>query len=168
MDSSFTHIRPRFLFAVPYKKQEVLDRIAKLLEQTPDYVEGQIVDNHIILDIVGKELHFWSPHLNFRVEEDEDSPNVSVVLGHIGPRPTVWTLFVFFYFVIGIIGFIITSNGVSKYLMDGSFHYTLLGLPIAAIIMLSAFKAGKMGERLGASQIEQLKQFIRDALNMGK
>lgn len=138
-------------------------RVAKMLESPPANIQGEIVDNHIILDIVGEDVHYWSPHLNFRVEEDEDNPAHCRLLGLIGPKPGVWTLFMFIYFVIGVIGFAFSSYGISVWML-GKYTLYVWGFPIALLIMLSAYKVGKYGEQLGKDQMEDLKAFIRDAI----
>ncbi|MBI1307178.1 MAG: hypothetical protein GC181_11300 [Bacteroidetes bacterium] len=130
-------------------------------------VVGKIVDNQIILDIPEKIRHYWSPQLNFRVEQDYDNPEHSVVRGLIGPRPGVWTMFMFIYFSIGVSGFILSVYGISHWML-GEHNIWVYALPVAALIMATAYKAGKYGESLGADQIEILKQFVRDALNMKK
>ena len=142
-----------------------MDRLRQLVAETPKQIRGSIIDNHIILDIVGEELHYWSPQLNFRVEPSEEDENQTTISGLIGPRPAVWTLFVFIYFSVGTLGFFISSYGVSKWML-GEFSYTLFAFPIAILFMLTAYRAGKYGEQLGADQIEMLKQFIRDAINI--
>lgn len=140
-----------------------MDRLGALIANTPPHISGKIIDSHIILDIVGEEAHYWSPQLNFRVEEDEQMQNHSVVSGLIGPRPEVWTLFMFVYFSVGILGFFISSYGVSKYIL-GEYSPFILALPIAILFMLTAYRAGKYGEQLGADQIEELKQIVRAAI----
>jgi hypothetical protein len=139
-----------------------MERLSRMVKNTPDHISGKIIDHHIILDIVGKEAHYWSPQLNFRIEADEDDQTKSVVSGLIGPKPNVWTLFVFFYFSIGIIGFFLSSYGISKYMLD-DYSHLIWAFPLALLFMLSAYMAGKYGEQLGADQIEMLKQFIREA-----
>lgn len=134
-----------------------------LIEQSPDNISGKIIDNHVILNIIGEEAHYWSPQLNFRVEQDEQIQNHSVVSGLIGPKPEVWTLFMFVYFSVGILGFFISSYGVSKLIL-GTYSPFLLAFPIAILFMLTAYQAGKYGEQLGADQIELLKQFVREAI----
>lgn len=136
-----------------------------MLDNAPDNVNGKIIGNHIILDIVGDDVHYWSPQLNFRVEQDEEDEEQAIIAGLIGPRPGVWTLFVFIYFSIGITGFFIGSYGLSKWYL-GDYTHWVLAFPLAFIFMLTAYAAGKYGERLGADQIEMLKQFVRDALNI--
>lgn len=134
-----------------------------MLKNPPKELKGEIIGDHIILDIKQESQHYWSPQLNFRVEEHESDANKSVVSGLIGPKPSVWTMFVFIYFVIGVVGFLISSIGVSR-LMLGEYSAFLLAIPVAILLMLSAYRVGKYGESLAADQIEILKQFIRDAI----
>ena len=141
----------------------MLERIKELLAATPPHITGKTVGHHVILDIVGEEVHYWSPQLNFRVEDDEDAPGRAIVAGLIGPRPAVWTLFMFVYFSIGVIGFFLTSYGISRYMVEDS-SLAIYGLPLAAIIMLTAYQAGRFGERLGSDQVDMLKQFVREAV----
>lgn len=115
------------------------------------------------MDIVGEEVHYWSPQLNFRVEKEDDGEERTVIAGIIGPRPNVWTLFMFVYFSIGIAGFFITSYGISRYML-GEYSHALWGLPLAAIIMATAYQAGKFGEKLGAEQVDYLKGFVSKAV----
>lgn len=163
MDSSITHIRPRFRFHVRCTPAEVMARVRKLLADSPPHVTGRIIGDHIILDIVGEEVHFWSPQLNFRVEESEEEEGSTLIAGLIGPRPSVWTLFMFVYFTVGIAGFFITSYGISRY-MVGEYSWAIWGLPVAALFMLTAYQAGKFGEKLGAEQVDLLKHFVREAV----
>lgn len=137
-----------------------------LLAEAPANIQAKVIGNHVILDIVGEDVHFWSPQLNFRIEENEEISGSTTVAGLIGPRPNVWTLFMFVYFSVGIAGFFISTYGISRY-MVGEFSYTIWGLPLAGLFMLTAYQAGKFGERLGADQVELLKQFVRDSVTEG-
>ncbi|MFT5998986.1 MAG: hypothetical protein ACI81P_001442 [Neolewinella sp.] len=163
MDTSITHIRPRFKFRVSDSPEEVMAHIRTLLATTPAGINGKIVGDQIVLDITGEDVHYWSPQLDFRVEEDEDLKDTTIIAGLIGPRPAVWTLFMFICFSIGFIGFFATSYGISRYMVE-DFSLAIWGLPVAVLIMLTAYQAGKFGERLGAHQVEVLKQFVREAV----
>lgn len=163
IDASITHIRPRFKFRVSGAADDILRRIEELLANTPPQISGKIIGHHVILDVIGEAVHFWSPQLNFRVEQDEDAPEQVVIAGLIGPRPAVWTLFMFVYFSIGIAGFFATSYGISRY-MVGESSLTIYGLPVAILMMLTAYLAGKFGERLGEDQVKMLQDFVRAAV----
>ena len=165
IDHSITHIRPRFEFIVPSPKAEVIEKIRKVLDNSPPHIIGNISRDHIILDISQEEVHYWSPQLNFRVEDIEDEVGKSKIAGLIGPRPNVWTLFVFIYFSVGIISFFITSYGMSKYML-GDYTHLVWAFPLGIIFMLTAYKAGKMGEKLGHDQTEMFKDFLRKVLKV--
>ena len=158
-------VRPRFELNVKWSKEEPLSRISDRLKKSKDGIEGVIVDNHVILDIPEKYRHFWSPQMNFRFVKENDNSTDTIVRGIIGPRPAVWTLFVFFYFAIGVIGFLISSYGLSKWSL-GSYSHTIWAFPISILIMLTAYFAGKFGERLGQDQVMVLKQFVGETLSL--
>lgn len=69
----------------------------------------------------------------------------------------------FIYFSVGMAGFVISSYGISNWML-GTFSYTLFAFPLAILFMMTAYRAGKYGESLGSDQIELLKQFVRDAI----
>ena len=163
MDSSITHIRPRFRFIRTLPSDQIKEKLVKALEESPAHISGRITGTHITIDIVGKERHFWSPHLDFRIEPDEDDPDKTVIAGLIGPSPAVWTLFMFIYFGLALIGFVLFSYGVSNWMM-GKITFFLWALPITILFMTTAYKAGKYGEQLGADQIEELKEIIRNSI----
>ena len=140
--------------------------VRKLLAAAPAGIRGKIVGDHVILDVVGEDVHYWSPQLNFRVEESEEAAGQTLIAGLIGPRPAVWTLFMFVYFSIGIAGFFVTSYGISRY-MVGEYSWAIWGLPLAALAMVTAYQAGKFGERLAAEQVDRLRHFVREAVGTG-
>ncbi len=142
-----------------------MENIRNLFPKYERNIIGKIVDNHIILDIVGDDVHYWSPRLNFRVEIDEEKEDHSIIAGLIGPRPAVWTMFMFIYFSVGILGFFISSFGVSKLLLGEYSHY-LLAFPIAIAFMFTAYSVGKYGERLAKDQMDLFREFIREVLSM--
>jgi hypothetical protein len=163
IDSSITHIRPRFKLIVAQSQDKVMANIREMLAKKPAHIQGHIIDHHVILDIVGEEVHYWSPQLNFRIEKDEDKLEQTIVAGLIGPRPGVWTLFVFIYFAIALAGFVLFSIGMSKWLLGGYSHM-IWALPVAVLAMLSAYRVGKYGESLAEQQTEILKGFVREAI----
>lgn len=158
------HIRPHFRLAVPFSKEVVMDNFREKVNRSSGNIIGTIVDNHIILDIAQQDVHYWSPQVNFRVEERPQDNQQSLLIGIIGPRPKVWTLFMFIYFAIGIIGFFISSFRVARMMM-GEYSLLIWAFPIAVLLMLTAFIVGKFGESLGSEQVDSLKRFISEAVD---
>lgn len=140
-----------------------MERITHLLQSPPSGVKGKVVNNHIMLDIIGKDVHYWSPQLSFRVEAAIEGQEQSVISGLVGPRPEVWTMFMFIYFTIGVLGFFASSYGIIQWTL-GNYSHLVLVLPLTIILLLTAYGVGKYGESLAKEQIEILKQFLRNAL----
>lgn len=114
----------------------------------------------MIIDIATEFVHYWSPQLNMRVESITEDSKRSIIAGLIGPRPNVWTLFMFIYFSLGTVGFVLGSIGVSRLLL-GSYSHFLWAFPIAILFMLSAYLTSKKGEKLASEQTEVIKNFVR-------
>ncbi|MDP5120284.1 MAG: hypothetical protein NWQ46_01715 [Spirosomaceae bacterium] len=136
-----------------------------MLQKSSGKLKGKIVDNHVVLDITGDAVHYWSPQLSFRIEPDFSHEHSSVISGIIGPRPGVWTLFSFIYFFLGTVGFFVGSYGASN-VMLGKESLLIWAFPVAILFMLSAFLTSKYGERLAKDQTEILKDFVREAVQV--
>jgi hypothetical protein len=121
------------------------------------------MQNHVILDITGPEAHYWSPHFSFRIEEDEENENQSIIYGHIGPKPTVWTLFRFIYIAIGVSGFFLTSYAGAQMSL-GQPSWMIWAFPVSIVVMSTAYGTSKYGQSLGKGQIKEMKDYLNRAL----
>lgn len=158
--SSITHIRPRFKIEVDKQSEALIEKAKELLLDLPEGIVAKNRKHHFVLDVSEKAANYWSPQLQFRIEQHRDEPAKSIILGLVGPRPRVWTLFMFIYFSVGTTGVLLTLYGLSKQTL-GEENGFVWALPMAIIFMLTAYKAGKIGERLGEKQVEQLKDVVR-------
>lgn len=161
-DQSITHIRPRFRFTLSLSEKEVHQRISQQKDKD-DYLIVRTEGDQYKLDIPIKDRHYWTPQMSFRVEKDWDDPAKTEVRGLIGPRPAVWTMFTLIYLAIGTLGFSLSFWGLSKWML-GEFSQWVWAFPISLLIMLTAYRAGKYGEKLGHDQMEVLKDFLRASL----
>lgn len=156
------HVRPRFRFTVPYATKPLVEHLRKKFLSKEHKFPTKVVGNYFTLDVPDHISHFWSPRVSFEIEVDEEDPNKSLVRGLIGPKPNVWTMFMFIYFGIGVVGLFGSLYGLSKVTLGESSLY-VWAFPVALLIMSTAYFASKSGERLGAEQIELLKTFFRDS-----
>jgi hypothetical protein len=155
-----SHIRPRFTYLLEKDRSAVEQRIQEVAAGSG--LRVTTVDHHIIVDIPIQERHFWSPQLHFRLEQEGNQVRVH---GLMGPRPAVWTGFMFFYFSMGIAGAIATTWGLAHWMLNG-YSPMIWGLPVAFVIMATAYGAGRVGESLGRDQVMQLKAFLAKALDL--
>lgn len=163
IDHSITHIRPRFSYRVEASPDVILEQIKLRKLEFEGKVIVSISGHHIILDIPGNDRHFYTPQLWVRIEEVPEGSGNYMLKGMVGPRPEIWTMFIFFYFGIGILGFALSLYASSSWML-GNFSHWIWAFPVAILIMLTAYQAGKEGEKLAHDQVEQLKGFLRVVL----
>ena len=163
MEADIIHIRPRFSFEVNQSPEELKKRLQDQLDEEDNEILGYIVMGSVVLNVPEREQHYWSPQISFQVDEVENDPNKSHVHGLIGPRPNVWTMFMFIYFLIGVVGLFTCLFGLTKWNL-GEFHPAVWAGPAAIVLMSTAYIASQYGQKLGHDQVEQLKEFVRKAI----
>ncbi|MCK5104940.1 MAG: hypothetical protein KAR17_19090 [Cyclobacteriaceae bacterium] len=154
-------IRPRFRKEVSDAPEIVKDKIKTALESNSANCTGKIVDNHVIFKIPVSQQHYWSPQLTLDLEPKNSG---SLIRGLYGPKPGVWTMFVFFYSAIGFLTMMGLIFGLSQMTLKMD-PYGLWSVPIGGILLIGLFVISKIGQRLGQEQMQQLKDFLDDSLN---
>jgi hypothetical protein len=155
---STLEIRPRFELSTPLSKDEVLRRLDESLKKPESYFKGYITDWHVVLKIPSVDDHFWSPQLSMDVVEKEDG---AMIYGLIGPKPSVWLMFVFFYFFLGFTLMVIAVIGFSRYNLGLSAGILWL-LPIISVVLVSVYLSANFGKKLGRDQMEKLVLFVKE------
>ena len=98
--NSAVFLRPRFKIDFDESEEVLLKKFKdNLIDDDCKYC-SKIVDNHIFIDTPSEEDHFWSPQLHLEIVKA--TVKSSFVKGLFGPKPQVWTLFMFLHFAVGI------------------------------------------------------------------
>lgn len=155
---STLEIRPRFELSSPLSKEELLGRLDEALNKPEAYFNGYITDWHVVLKIPSTDDHFWSPQLSMDVVDKEEG---AVIYGLIGPKPSVWLMFVFFYFFLGFTLMVISVIGFSRYNLGLSAGILWL-LPILSVVLIMVYLSASFGKKLGRDQMEQLVLFVKE------
>ncbi len=160
--NSDVFLRPRFKIEFNESQQELLEKFKKNLEDANCKYCGKIVDGHIVINVPIEENHFWSPQLNIEIEKNEEDK--TVVKGLFGPKPQVWTLFMFFHFAVAVafIGFSVMAY--VQWTLKNEIMFALImviGLPILWIIM---YFLGRIGKKTGRKQMNELQEFMMKTL----
>ena len=157
-----SHVRPRFKIESPLGVEEVLEKIKNALAKKDATCKGLVIPGYVTLFIPPQEQHYWSPQLSLTIEEFK---NGSLLRGLYGPRPTVWTVFVFFYAIIGLAILIISMLGLS-YLTLGKPATILWIVPVLVIIFLSLYLVAHFGKKMGYNQIVKLHRFLENSVDL--
>jgi hypothetical protein len=158
------HVRPRFRVVSPLTKEDIEQRFSEALEADGVKIIGRVNPGFISLFIPHEEQHYWSPQLNITLENSPEEGG-RIIRGLYGPRPAVWTMFVFFYFLIGLATVFVTIIGLSNLTLG---HYPWqLWLALGLVLLLSSiYGVSRFGERLGRDQMVRLHIFAEQALGI--
>jgi hypothetical protein len=145
-------------------KEEVLALFQKEKKEEKKRFIIRIVDEHIFLDILNKDNHFWSPHLHLEIVTEEDKK--TKVKGLFGPKPGVWTFFMFLHFVVAtaFIGFAIWAYVGSK--MEETNVFPIVMMVVLPIVWILLYLFGRLGKDFGRSQIVKMQVFLIELLEI--
>lgn len=156
-------VRPRYRRISSLPSCQVIDEILEGLIAKKG-VAGSTLENHAYLRIPDEDQHYWSPEFHVTVEKLEEG---SLVRGVVGPKPKVWTMFMFFYSAVIVLFFLGTAMGVSQWMlkMDSPM---LWSIPACILLWILIVVAAKFGQYKGQKQMERLWQFLDDAVDAGE
>lgn len=155
-------MRPRVESVLPLPPDEVMSRIRTALAQpAAGVVRGQMGGSHVTLNIDETERHFWSPWLDAHVYDHEGG---AVIRGRMMPHPSLWTLYILAYAVLGMGGLLASVYGIMQVITNSGSWGLWLG-PIAVVLILGLYVSAFLGQRLGAEQMAVLRRFLGDAVS---
>ncbi|WP_299160241.1 GTP-binding protein [uncultured Tenacibaculum sp.] len=154
-------LKPRFQIDFEMDSKSLLDEMKKHLSDVSDY-RMKLVDNHLVIDVPDKETHFWSPQLHIEIEDVTDL--TSKVKGLFGPKPQVWTLFMFLHFFIATAFLIFGIIAYSNWSLNKSSILPIVMLIVLPIVWVLLYFVGSIGKATGKKQMDELKDFTKKLL----
>lgn len=152
-----TVLRPRFKYDLNISVEVALDAFEKV-KNNGDEIVVTCVEHHVFLKIPKHQQHFWSPQLDLEITEfEEGRTNLS---GLFGPKPAVWTLFMFLHFAVAslFIAFAIWAYTNVSLKSPYTWQIVLMALMIIAWFLL--YLAGRLGKTAGKKEMEKLYKFM--------
>ncbi len=160
-DAAPLRMRPRFRKEIPLSADEIKKRIENSLRDNQGKCHGEIVQNHVILRIPQEQQHYWSPQLTLQLEEENGK---TFMRGLFGPKPAIWTMFVFFYSAIGFLTLMGLMFGLSQWMLKME-PWGLWFVPAGLALLLLLYIASRIGQGLGREQMHQLQDFLDETLS---
>ena len=108
------------------------------------------------------QQHYWSPRLTISMEETEDG---TIIRGLYGPRPAVWTMFVFFYALIALAIMVVGTIGLSRLSLDKP-GTVLWWIPVLVVIFLSLYLVSYFGQKWSGDQMVVLHEFFEESVGL--
>ena len=153
-------IRPRFKIESELSAAQIEILLKENLSKENSDCKGSVNPGFATILMPEAEQHYWSPQLGLTYEKEESK---TVIRGVYGPRPTVWTMFVFFYAIIGFAILIVGMIGLSHLSLDKPASILWL-VPVLSVILLTLYLVAKFGQKMGQQQMQTLHKFTEEAL----
>jgi hypothetical protein len=157
---SKARLRPRYRYVSQKPKKEILHNIGESLKQNNVNLEGQVIQEHAFIRIPEKKQHYWSPELHIWVREEDTE---TVIFGVMGPKPKIWTMFMFFYTAVLTLWFFGSSYGLIQLWLAMKAPF-LWSIPAGFIGTALVYGAAQWGQYKGKEQMEILQEFIESAI----
>ncbi|MCB0457632.1 MAG: GTP-binding protein [Flavobacteriaceae bacterium] len=156
-------LRPRFSFDLSTTPEAAIDAFIAHKNNTEGIVVTQ-VEQHVFLKIPKHLQHFWSPQLDLEIFSFEEGK--TTLRGLFGPKPSVWTMFMFLHFAVAslFIGFGIWAYTNASLNTPYALQLVLMALMVLAWFLLYA--AGRMGKQAGKKEMLKLYSFMKQTLNL--
>ena len=154
-------IRPRFSDHVPVEKANMMQLFKDRLSETEE-VKAAVWEHHIILKMPPEEQHYWSPQITISFEWEEDGV---LIRGLCGPRPAVWMMFVFFYFLLGFFATIVMIMGFAQMNLGLSAGILWL-LPVIGVVIGLVYLTAHFGQKFAKDEMRKLYSFYMETKAM--
>lgn len=155
-------IRPRFRL----KSSLSIEAIKAVLDEQmkkDETVVGNVQMDYAIIRIPAAEQHYWTPELQVHLEQEENSED-TLLRCLVGPKQTVWALFLFVYISIAALTFFLGMYGLIQ-MQLGKESDLVYVIPIGLLLLPSIYTFSKIGQKTGRDQMMHLISFLYHTLD---
>jgi len=145
-------MRPAFSVKLPLTADEAIDRIRTEIEASN--LNTMSAGRCAEFRVPESERRFWSPYLSVQLQDTVDG---SVLRGRFSPRPEIWTMFIFVYFLMTFAIFFGAAFGYVQLTLDYS-PWGFLAVPIGILVIVLLHVASLVGQQLSSDQTVQLRE----------
>ncbi|MCF6213533.1 MAG: GTP-binding protein [Flavobacteriaceae bacterium] len=156
-------LKPRFKVSLKASQEIVIKELGRIFKNTSCKYSSKIVNHHIVVDIPEEDNHFWSPQLHLEIEKE--TAETVLLRGHFGPKPQVWTFFMFLHFAVALSFFVFFVIAYSNYTLNKDYAFALTMCVVLPIIWIGFYIAGQLGKKKGHTQMQDLHDFLMDSLS---
>ncbi len=151
-------LKPRFKIERDESKDVIIKKFKKEFSSDNCIYCTKIIDNHIVIDVPKDEDHFWSPQLHIEVESNEE--NKTIVKGLFGPKPQVWTFFMFIHFAVAVAFVVFFVVAYTRWNLKQDYTFALIMCIAMPVLWIILYILGQLGKKKGYKQMVQLETFL--------
>lgn len=154
-------LRPRFVLSSGKSQEKILKSFEETRNNNAQKFIVKIVDEHVFIDVSEKDSHFWSPQLHLEIIQKEDKTEIK---GLFGPKPQVWTFFMFLHFIVGTAFLGVGVWAYVNHSLDKGLVVPIIMLVMLPMIWVLLYFVGRLGRDFGKKQIKKQHQFMMETL----
>ena len=155
-------LRPRFKIELEQNNESVLQDFENKKKTQSEFIISR-VDDHVFIKFPKKDQHFWSPQLHLEINKTDE--NTSTLHGLFGPNPTVWTMFMFFHFIVAGLFIAFSIWGYTNWSLKSDYGIQLLIALLMIVSWVVLYFIGRLGKATGKDQMHLLYDFMNKILN---
>jgi ABC-type multidrug transport system fused ATPase/permease subunit len=156
-------LKPRFKIKREETVEQIITKFDKAFNSVNQKYIKKIVDHHIVIDIPKEKEHFWSPQLHLEIEKDDEG--ITVIRGLFGPKPQIWTFFMFIHFAVAILFLVFAIMAYTKWSLKQNFTRALIMTITLPIFWIILYIFGQLGKKKGYQQMVEIDNYVNNILN---
>ena len=154
-------LRPSYRYQCSEDVESATQKLRDALHEPSATCRGRIREGRIELVVDDARPHFWAPELRARIHDDDSG---TVILGHFAPKPDTWTMFLAIYAATIFSTGVGTVFGLAQWQL-GKLPWALWSLPIGIGAVACVWISARIGQTLGADNMNTLRRFIEENLS---
>ncbi len=155
-------LRPRFKVELNENNETLLKAFDATKKTQSEFVVNRI-DDHVFIKFPKEKQTFWSPQLHLEI--NESATNTSTLHGLFGPNPTVWTMFMFFHFIVAGLFIAFSIWAYTNWSLEKEYAIQLSFMFLMIIIWFVLYFAGTIGKASSKNEMHYLHDFMNKVLN---
>jgi len=169
-------MRPSFVLKACCRPDDVMDALRSRLDGNPQGVEASFSRKHAVLCMPAENRRFWSPCLDLTIDggdgdgdggapgESDPAEGSTEVWGTYGPRPEIWTGFVFAIGTLTIVATLSLFFGIAQ-IMLGHTPWAL-AIPLGALVLaVVLYFSALFGQNLSLQDMYQMRAYLDASLD---
>lgn len=154
--------RPRFKMYTAIPKEKIIKDIQKSLRAMPKDFTGNINSEVATIQVKSEDSPYWKPNLALRIGIEDEK---TVIRGIFGPNTSIWTFFMFLYFVFSILWMtFFTMFFVENQINSNEFPWALPASFFMLFCIVGTYFASRFGQKKAKSEMEKLRDFAEKVL----
>ena len=156
-------LRPRFKIELERSNETALQIFEDKKKTQSEFIISRI-DDHVFIKFKKEKQHFWSPQLHLEINEINESK--SMLHGLFGPNPTVWTMFMFFHFIVAGLFIAFGIWAYTNWSLEADYTMQLFVVLLMIALWFTLYFIGRLGKSTGKEQMHILYDFMKQTLNI--